>query len=110
MKKYALIYRGGNVEEEMMEESMKAWNDFIQDLMTSGVQESGMPFEITGKVLRNGDITEYMDSPTSINGYTIIKAENLGDAVEIAKHAPTINHGGFVEVRPIMAMDMDKAM
>jgi len=43
----------------------------------------------------------YTDIKESIGGYTIIKADNYDEAVEIAKGCPVLLTGGNVEVREI---------
>jgi hypothetical protein len=43
----------------------------------------------------------YTDIKESIGGYTIIKADNYDEAVEMAKGCPVLLAGGNVEVREI---------
>ena len=64
-----------------------------------GLQETGA--QILGKesTIKDGP---YMESKEMIGGYYIILAEDLAEAVELAKNCPCHLWGGTTEVRPIM--------
>jgi hypothetical protein len=41
----------------------------------------------------------------AIGGYTMVKANSLDEAVELAKGCPILAVGGNVEVRPIVSVE-----
>jgi hypothetical protein len=47
----------------------------------------------------------YVETKETVGGYTIIKANDLKEATELAKGCPIVTVGGSVEVRPIIMMD-----
>jgi hypothetical protein len=61
----------------------------------------------SGKVVKPNNVIAdgpYMEIKESIGGYSIVKAESLEEAVELAKGCPILTAGGNVEVREIDAM------
>jgi hypothetical protein len=60
-----------------------------------------------GKVVKpNNVITDgpYTEIKETLGGYSIVKAENLDEAAELAKGCPGLLTGGSVEVREINVM------
>jgi hypothetical protein len=49
-------------------------------------------------VVTDGPYTEIKES---VGGYTVVKADSLDEAVELAKGCPILTVGGNVEVREI---------
>ena len=54
-----------------------------------------------GNVVTDGP---YVELAEAVGGYTIIKAETLEEAAELAKDCPIFLMGGNVEVRAIIGM------
>ena len=48
----------------------------------------------------------YAEAKDLVGGYTLIEAESLARAAELAKGCPILERQGIVEVRPIMKLDM----
>jgi hypothetical protein len=44
----------------------------------------------------------FVDTKEALGGYYLIECETEAEAVSWAKQAPTMLHGGGVEVRPVM--------
>jgi hypothetical protein len=59
---------------------------------------AGKPIAVT-----DGPFAEAKDV---IGGYTLITANDLAQAAEIAKGCPILDVGGAVEVRPVMQINM----
>ena len=55
-------------------------------------------------VIANNQVVNgpYVDIKEGIGGYTIVRAESLSDAVELAKGCPITTIGGNVEVRQLV--------
>ena len=61
----------------------------------------------SGKVVKPGNIITdgpYSEIKESIGGYSIVKADSLEEATELAKGCPALTVGGSVEVREIREM------
>jgi hypothetical protein len=64
----------------------------------------GNRLQSSGRIVKSDAIVTngpYTDIKESIGGYTIIKADNYDEAVEMAKGCPVLLAGGNVEVREI---------
>ena len=117
MKEFALIFR---VKEDLvaheitpaeMQERMTTWMNWMggiaaRDKLVSngsrlGIKES--KWVGSDKLVSDGPYTEVKEF---INGYVIVRAESVDEAVEMAKECPIILGGaGKVEVRPLVAPD-----
>ncbi len=114
MKDFLLIFRREPVANaqasspEQIQAMMKPWQDWIGNIAAQGkLVTAGDRLENHGKVIRPGQlITDgpYVEIKETIGGYTIIRAESLDEATEIAKGCPILNMGGNVEVRAVIPM------
>jgi len=60
-----------------------------------------------GKVVNPGNIITdgpYAEIKELIGGYTLVRAESLDEAAEMAKNCPILEMGGNVEIREINPM------
>src|SRR5512145_463350 len=117
MADFLLIYQGGDPAwrerpKADIEAAMQAWGQWFKQLETTGnLRNPGAPLAPGGVVLRtNGrDIqtdTAMAEVKELIGGYSIIAADSLEQAAEIAKGVPFLrnNPNGTVLVRPILQM------
>ena len=69
------------------------------------IKNPGNPLERSGKVVRghNKDVHDgpFAEAKDLINGYTLVDAATLDQAVELSKGCPIFEDGGAVEVRPV---------
>lgn len=109
MSEFLFLYRGSLVytkSPEQMQKSMQKWVTWFKELGEKGViKNPGNPLERSGKVVR-GHSKDVHDGPFAeakdlINGYTLVDAATLDQAVELSKGCPIFEDGGAVEVRPI---------
>ncbi|MBI4033548.1 hypothetical protein HY379_00970 [Candidatus Saccharibacteria bacterium] len=104
MKNYVYMYdnRGdrGNVP---MEEVMKAWNAWFAQLGDKLV-DGGNPFNDGAKEVSNNGVSDITGSPAS--GYSIVKAESMAEATELAKGCPMLQHSknSVIEVYETLPM------
>ena len=75
-------------------------------LKTKGIVAGSNGLESTGKVLRGprgASVTDgpYSETKETVGGYILISAQNLDEAVEIARECPGLDYQLTVEVRPI---------
>jgi hypothetical protein len=113
MADYLYIYRGGQRDwsAEEGQKIMEKWMAWFKDLTATGnLKDGGQPLEPEGKVVngKGGTVTDgpYAEAKDLVGGYTLIAADSLAHAAELAKGCPILERGGAVEVRPIMNMSM----
>ena len=113
MADYLLLYGGYDPEwlekysESQVQNLVGKWGEWFGALWQTGnLRSPGGSLEPRGKVLsERGNVVEDLPRSASgqlINGYTLIKADSLEEAVEIAKGAPIfLTEGGHITIRPI---------
>jgi hypothetical protein len=110
MSEFVYLYRGGRRGESPAEgeQIMQKWVAWLQDLAAKGhIKDQGQPLEPEGKVVRaKRSITDgpYPESKDLVGGYTLIEANDLAQAAELAGGCPILERDGLVEVRPVMKM------
>ncbi|MBC8045487.1 MAG: hypothetical protein H7Y00_01685 [Fimbriimonadaceae bacterium] len=112
MKKYLLLFRGGDahrMEEQKSPEAwqahMQKWMQWMKALAEQGKFAGAEPLTNDGKVISKGlKVTDgpYMEGKEIVGGYLICNANNYDEAVEIAKGCPIFEQDGIVEVREIL--------
>jgi hypothetical protein len=94
---------------EQMQAMMKPWQDWMGSLAAQNkLVDRGNRLNPEGKVVKPGNtVTDgpYVELKEVLGGYTIIKANSLDEATELAKDCPILKVGGTVEVRAILPMD-----
>lgn len=115
MQQYMLIYKGGDpawhssATEAEIELQMGQWEAWMTALSEKGqLVSGGDPLHYAGKrVTPAGSVTDIATSELNelVSGYSIISADSLDAAVEIAKNCPIMQHPDIVvEVREIQQM------
>jgi hypothetical protein len=97
------------VSPERAGEIMGAYNAYTAKLKAAGVHISGDELNVvsTAKSVRGVGGSSVIDGPfvdtkEQLGGYYLIECASGADALDWAKQAPTMMHGGGVELRPIM--------
>jgi hypothetical protein len=104
------LYRGGlprPASPEAQQQIMQKWMVWMKELAEKGhIIDRGQPLERTGKIVRGTMITDgpFAEAKDVIGGFTLIKADDVTQAAELAKGCPIHERGGDVEVRPVMQM------
>jgi hypothetical protein len=110
MKDFLFLFRNteaatANRSPEDMQSITQQWIDWIARIAAQNkLTDRGNRLAHEGKVVRpNNIITDgpYTEIKELIGGYTIVKAESLEEAAELAKGCPILTFGGNVEVREI---------
>jgi hypothetical protein len=113
MKDFLLVFRSNNIDvpkssPEEMQAMTKRWMDWIGGIAAQNkLTDRGNRLVNTGKVVKPNHVIAdgpYTEIKEAIGGYSIIKADSLEEAVEIAKGCPVFSVGGNVEVREINPM------
>ena len=111
MAKFMFVYRGGNEGEsepspEEMQQVIQVWMNWIEGGQKAGwLVDGGDGLKPAGKVVYP-DLTitdgPFAESKELVGGYSLVEAEDMAAAAEIAKTSPMIAAGGTVEVRELL--------
>lgn len=111
MSEYVFLYRGGSRPTTPTDAQavMQQWMTWLQDLGKRGhIKDQGQPLEPVGKLVKGKEksVTDgpFAEAKDLVGGYTLVTAKDLGEAAELSKGCPIFEHGGSVEVRPVMKM------
>jgi hypothetical protein len=112
--KYLLAFFGeeggwDDVSPEEMQEGMKLWQDYEQQLVDANAYIAGEGLkesDTATTVKRQGEERIVTDGPFAetkeqLGGFYLIDVENLDEAIEWARKVP-IGDGQSTEVRPVM--------
>jgi hypothetical protein len=108
MANYLFVYRGGDDDNremtpEQMQGVMKKWSDWIGEGFAKGwMVDAGDALTMEGKVVHaNKVVTDgpFVESKEIVGGYSIVRADSIAAAAELAKGCPGLLTGGKVEVR-----------
>ena len=114
MEKFMLIFQGGQMNAaspEEMQANMSKWMAWIDRLSKTNQCVAGEPLLPGGKLVSGKAGKTVTDGPYTegkevVGGFFIINANDMDDAVNIAKDCPTYETGGTVQVRQVMKMEM----
>jgi len=97
MAKYLLVYHGGGMPEgqEARDQVMAAWGTWFQNLGPA-LADGGNPVSQTKTI--SGTSVSDGGGANAATGYSLIEAENIDAAVELAKGCPVLQGGASIEV------------
>ncbi|MGB5407309.1 MAG: hypothetical protein WBN43_11045 [Thiogranum sp.] len=103
MTQYIITYLGGDQPSSPEEgkQHFAKYKEWLSSLGDSAVSPAN-PFKNTSTVNSDGTVTT--GSTTSMSGYTIIEADSMNTALEIAKAWPFLDIGGSLEVSELIQM------
>jgi hypothetical protein len=103
MAKFVLAYRGGGIPETEAEQeaTMQAWMGWFGSL-GAAVVDGGNPFGASTS--RTADGPGGNGAPSQLTGYSIVEADDLDAASEIAAGCPVLTAGGSVDVYEAIPM------
>ncbi|HMH21487.1 MAG TPA: YciI family protein [Puia sp.] len=115
MKNFVLIFRESNdpdlsASPEEMQGVMNDWMNWMGGMAAQNklVDNGNRLSKANARTVRpNNKITDgpYTEIKEFINGYIIVRTENIEEAVGLAKECPILKTGGNVEVRTAVAVD-----
>ena len=114
MEKFMFIFHGGlpmDSSAEQMEANMGKWMGWIEKLSADNRYVSGEPLLPGGKLVTGTNGKSVTDGPYTegkeiVGGYFIVNAENYDDALALTKGYPDYEHGGKIQVRQVMKIEM----
>jgi hypothetical protein len=104
MANYLLAYTGGEMAQtdEAREAAMAAWGAWFGKLGPA-IVDAGAPFGQSASVSAGGA----SGAPkTGLTGYSILTADSLDAAAELAKDCPVFANGGNVDVYEAIPVEM----
>ncbi|TMU56972.1 YciI family protein [Flagellimonas algicola] len=115
MREFLLLIRSeespkANLSPEQMQQHIEKVGGYLQRLTEEGKMKSAQPLEMEGTMLsyQNGKIIDgpYNETKEIISGYYHLLANDMEEAVAIAKQDPRFEEGIWrVEVRPIKRVE-----
>ncbi len=110
MEKFMFLFRGGDTHPDNANDSKEAmayiqsWITWMQGLGQKGILAGGESLQRTGKQVsgKSKVVTDgaFIEAKEMVNGYLIINAKDINEAVEISKGCPIFEENGKVEIRP----------
>jgi hypothetical protein len=113
MEKFMFLFRGSDVYQPgqspeavlALKEKLVHW---VVGLSERGVHLASEPLQPTGKQITKNKLT---DAPFGvgreiIGGCTIVQAEDLSEAIEIAKGCPILETNANIEIRQIQKLEV----
>ena len=107
MAKFVFVYHGGKKPEtqEEIDKVMADWGKWYQEIGDKLI-DGGNPFNAGGQAVKKDGVTAVSESE-HLSGYTIVEADDMNGAVEVAKACPMHKHtDGKAVVRVYEAMPM----
>ncbi len=97
MTNYVLAYRGGGMAADpaAQEAAMAAWGSWFGEL-GNAVVNPGAPFGPSKTVTSDGSMSD--GNQAGLSGYSVVVADSLAAATDLAKGCPVLTSGGSVEV------------
>jgi hypothetical protein len=109
---YMLLFRGPHWDKglspEELQQAVRKVMAWFEALREAGKVKAGQPLGAQGRIVSgksDGMVADgpFAESKEAIGGYLLLRVENLNEAVEIARSAPTLKYGITIEVRPVLA-------
>jgi hypothetical protein len=98
MAKYLFAYTGGGgmaQTDAEREAAMAAWGGWFGSL-GQAIVDGGNPFGPSATVTNGGSVSD--GASAGLSGYSVVSADSLSAASELAKSCPVLAAGGTVEV------------
>jgi hypothetical protein len=105
-----LLFRGPHWDKGLSDEKLQRTMDrvmaWFEELKDQGKVKGGQPLGPENRVVSGKSRTvadgPFAESKEAIGGFLQIEADNLDEAVAIAKSAPMVEYGITIEVRPVL--------
>jgi hypothetical protein len=116
MAKFLFVYRGAGehvakMTPEEMQTHLKRWEKWIGEGMQKGwMVDPGDGLTPEGRVVSAKVVTDgpFVESKEIVGGFSIIEADTIDAAAQLAKGCPGLLVGGKVEVRTLAGYMMKK--
>jgi hypothetical protein len=115
MAKFLFVYRNsgesyGNMSPEEMQQMLQKWQTWIADGLHKGwMLDAGDALKREGRVVNARKVVSdgpFIEVKEMVGGFSIVQADTLDAAAELAMGCPIFLRGGSVEVRPLQGLNM----
>jgi hypothetical protein len=115
--KFLFVYRQncesyGTTPPEEMQQVLQKWQTWISEGIQKGwMLDAGDALKKEGRVVNAAKLVTdgpFIEVKEIVGGFSIVQANTLDDAAELAKDCPVFLRGGSVEVRPLHGLAMGK--
>jgi hypothetical protein len=113
MAKFLFVYRGAidaaaRMTPEAMQQHMQKWQTWIVDGLQKGwILDPGDGLTPEGRVVNAKKVVmdgPFVEAKEIVGGYSIVQADTIDAAAELAKGCPGLLAGGSVEVRGLAGL------
>ena len=104
MGNFVFAYSGGNgmaTDQAERDAQMAKWGQWFGELGPA-IVDGGAPTGASKTVGQGGSVSD--GGSRGLTGYSVVAADNLDAAVELAKGCPVLENGGAVDVYEAIAM------
>ena len=117
MAKFLFVYRSGKdsrdaLSPEEMQQILQKWQTWIGEGLRKGwMLDPGDGLKKDGRVVNARKVVTdgpFVEAKEVVGGFSIIQADTLDAAAELAKGCPVFLRGGTVEVRPLEGFTIGK--
>jgi hypothetical protein len=117
MAKFLFVYRNstesyGSMSPEEMQQMLQKWQAWIAEGIRQGwMLDPGDALKKEGRVVNAKKVVSdgpFIEIKEIVGGFSIVEADTLDAAAELAKSCPIFLRGGSVEVRPLQGFNMGK--
>jgi hypothetical protein len=116
MARFLFVYRRGSdaaakMNNDEMNKHMEKWEKWIGEGLQKGwMIDPGDGLTDEGRVVNAKVVTDgpFVESKEVVGGFSIVQAETIDAAAQLAKGCPALLVGGFVEVRRLAGFTMKK--
>lgn len=117
MEDFVLLFRqpvpeNSNLSENEMQAIFKKWDNWFGGIAAQGkLANMGIRLAPPGKVLKAGGVITdgpFVEIRERLNGFIIIKADSLEEAITLAHGCPVLEINGTVEIRPFFKSQQPK--
>lgn len=113
MKEFALIFRLKDISSfkpspEQMQERMNWLGSIAAQNKLVDKGSTLLPIKGSAKIVKPDNVVTdgpYTEIKEFISGYTVVRADTIDEAVEMAKKNPIFSLGGNIEVREVLKRD-----
>jgi hypothetical protein len=115
--KFLFVYRNtsesyGNMSPEEMQQMLQKWQTWMAEGFRQGwMLEAGDGLKKEGRVVNARKVISdgpFIEVKEMVGGFSIVQADTLDAAAELAKGCPIFLRGGSVEVRPLQGYNVGK--
>ena len=117
MAKFLFVYRSGKdsrstMTPEQMQQILQKWHTWIAEGLQKGwMLDPGDGLTKEGRLVNASRVVTdgpFVEAKEIVGGFSIVQADNLDAAAELAKGCPVFLRGGTVEVRPLEGFTLQK--